>query len=232
MLPTSTPVYRAVGFEIKDSFTLPVTLIDNTANLLTPCQAYQQALNACQSDILIYVHDDVTIHDPDWLARILRLFENPNCVAVGPGGAVGLGNRDLYRKRFDIRNMVRIGYASNQDDWQVHGGHFTEDRRVAVLEQFLMAIRVDWLQGKGGWPVDHLSHHGLDMWVACEAARDGKEIWQCGFSVLHSGGGTSVTEKYKNAAWLQGGSMESDHQMPHRFLMREYADVLPIEVDE
>ncbi len=206
--------------------------LDNSENRKTPCECYQEILDSCTADILVMLHADVTIHDPEWLNRIMMLFENPECVAVGPGGAIGLGTPDLYRKPFRIQNMIRIGYASNQDDWQVHGGHFTGNRRVAVLEQFCMAVRVEWLRNRGGWPVGHCNHHMLDAFIACEAARDDKEVWQCGFSVLHSGGAASTSPIYREAKWLHGGSLVTDHIAPHRWIFSRYPDVLPIVISQ
>ncbi len=208
----------------------PITVIDNSENLMSPCQAYQLALDQTQSDVICMIHQDVTIHDPDWMSRVEALFENKKCVAVGFGGATGLGTRDLYRKPFRIQNMVRLGYAGNQDDWETHGAHFTGDRQVAVLEQFFMAIRVDWLRSRGGWPIQNLRHHLLDAFIACEAARDDREVWQCGLACLHSGGQVSTSALYRNAVWLIGGSMESDHVLPHVLMADAYRDVLPIEV--
>ena len=43
--------------------------IDNSANEKSPCECYQIALEMCDSDVLIYLHSDVTIHDPEWLER-------------------------------------------------------------------------------------------------------------------------------------------------------------------
>ncbi len=205
-------------------------IISNRDNARSPCAAYQQLLDACQSDVIIYIHDDVTIHDPDWLSRVMALFENPNCVAVGLGGATALGSRDLYRKPYNIWNMARRGYASNQTDAETHGQRFDGSRQVAVLDAFLMAVRVDWLRSRGGWPVEHLSHHCLDLWIACEAARTGREVWMVGVDCTHHGGGSSTTKEYAQAKWLQGGTMESDHQIPHRWLYEEYKDVMPVEI--
>jgi hypothetical protein len=202
---------------------------DNRDNRLTPCQAYQQLLDRSRGDIQVLCHDDVTIHDPEWLARIESIFVGrPDCVAVGLGGATRLGSRDLGRKPWDIWQMARSGYASNQTDAEVHGERFTGDRRVAVLDAFILAVRVSWLRARNGWPVAHLTHHCLDTWLACEAARDRKEIWMTGASCTHHGGGSSTKPEYAQAKWLQGGSLESDHQSPHRWLAREYADCLPI----
>jgi hypothetical protein len=55
-------------------------------------------------------------------------------------------------------------------------------------------------------------------------------VWMAGVSCTHHGGGTSTKPSYAQAKWLQGGSLESDHQKPHEWLYREFSDVLPIEV--
>ena len=203
--------------------------IDNSDNALSPCEAYQKLLRSSGSDILIYLHNDVDVHDKDWITWMLYNW-GTDCVAYGLGGALALGNRNLYRARYDINNMARRGYMSNQTDAEVHGVRYEGIRRVAVLDAFAMAVRVEWLRARGGWPVKHLSHHCLDLWLACEAARDKKEIWMVGSSCTHRGGGVSTKPIYEQAKWLQGGTLASDHQLPHKWLAKEYADVLPIEV--
>ena len=206
-----------------------VMTIDNSNNERTPCECYQHGLEvSASSDVLVYAHPDVTIHDPDWLSRILRLFENPNCAVAGLGGALSLGHPYLYRRSYRIQDMARAGYRSNQTDWQVHGDREQGDCRVAVLDAFLMAVRRDWLLSIGGWPVAHLSHHLLDLFLACEAASAGKETWITGASCTHHGGGTSTKPIYAEAKWLQGNSLESDHQIPHRWLYDTYRDCLPL----
>ncbi len=222
------PFPRWVGKSLTQD--ISVTWLDNSDNLQTPCQCYQEILSTCTADILIHIHSDVTVHDPEWINRIMRLFENENCVAVGLGGATGLGTQDLYRKRFAIQHMIRTGYAGNQDDWPTHGTHFTGDRRVAVLEQFCMAVRVEWLRDRGGWPAGHCNHHMLDAWLACEAARDNREIWQCGVSCHHAGGQVSTSPLYREAKWLHGGTLEMDHIAPHLWIWDNYRDCLPLSV--
>lgn len=209
-----------------------VRTLDNRSNALTPCQAYQELLvfSAVGPDVLIYVHDDVTLHDDQTVSRVLREFRDDNVVAVGLGGATSLGRPALYKEVYSIWNMARGGYASNQTDAQVHGERFTGVRQVAVLDAFFMAVRTSFLRDIGGWPVAHLSHHCLDLWLACEARRHKKEIWMVGASCTHHGGGSSTSPKYRDAAWLQGGSMEEDHARPHRWLYENYRDVLPFSV--
>lgn len=205
--------------------------MDNTDNSASPCEMYQRAylqLQRYHHDVLIYTHDDVTIHDPNWLARVLHLFEQPNTVAVGLGGAAFLGSPHLYKRPYNIWDMARSWYFSNQTDWEVHGAHEEGDRQVAVLDAFFMAVRTSFLDECGGWPTKHLTHHCLDLWLGCEAARRGKDIWITGASCTHHGGGTSIKDTYKQAKWLQGGTLESDHALPHKWLYEEYRDVLPI----
>lgn len=223
LLPLSPPING-------ERRSAPVTIISNRENLMTPCEAYQKALDSTNSDVLVMLHDDLEIHDPEWLTRFLHLFENDKCVAVGLGGAVGLGTYDLFRKPFAVPQLARIGYTSNQDDAETHGGRFTGDRRVVVLEQFCMGVRVEWLRSIGGWPVEHLSHHLLDGFIACEADRGNWEVWQASCACHHAGGQSSTSPVYRNASWLLGGTMESDHILAHRWLYDSYPDVLPISV--
>jgi SAM-dependent methyltransferase len=204
---------------------------DNRTNLVTPCAAYQALLDATEADVLVYVHDDVDIYDPNWLTRVMNIFEtNPKCVAVGLGGATSLGRPSLYKRRYRIEDMARGGYASNQRDWNIHGELLVDNHRVAVLDAFFMAVRADFILSIGGWPVDHLSHHCLDLWLACQAARHEKEVWVAGIECAHFGGGSSTKPTYRSADWLQGGCMEEDHRRPHRYLHQEFIDCLPITV--
>ena len=205
---------------------------DNRANLVTPCRAYQELLEATEADVLCYSHDDLTVYDPGWLTRVMELFEsNDKCVAVGLGGALGLGTSDIYKKRYHISQLQRIQYGSNAVDAETHGERVTGVRRIAVPEQYFMAVRVEWLRSRGGWPVEHCHHHMLDAFLACEAARSEMEIHQYAASCWHEGGKSSTSDKYKNASWLAGGTLESDHRTPHKWIYETYRSELPLKVN-
>lgn len=213
--------------------------LDNTANLRSPCQCYQDIyLNALSlpgriPDILVYIHDDVEIFDPEWQQKITGLFEsNPECVVVGLGGATELGREGLYKRPYRISDMARGNYASNQRDWVTHGTNLSDSDglRVAVVDAYFMAVRTSFLRGCGGWPVDRLSHHCLDLWICCEAARQGKQVWACGIDCHHAGGLTSTKQAYAEAKWLRGGGLKGDHEEPHKWLHDTYKDVLPIRI--
>jgi hypothetical protein len=201
---------------------------DNRSNKISPCEAYQKLLEKSKKDIILYAHDDLVVESHGWLARILSRFEDTDVAVVGLGGATGLGNADLYRKKYDIRNMARSGYMSNQVDWQVHGKQETTCKRVAVVDAFFMAVRRSFLNSVVGWPTEHLTHHCLDLWLACEVARKRMETWMVGVECHHLGGGSSIKPVYAEAKWLQGGTLESDHALPHRWIFENYRDVLPL----
>lgn len=204
---------------------------DNTDNNLSPCEAYDALLHESKADVLMYIHDDVTIHERSWRSRVMSVFEShPDCVCVGFGGATQLGHDDLYKVPYQLPNMARQDYVSNQTDWQTHGGHESGEKQVAVVDAFFMAVRTDFLRRLGGWPANQFTHHCLDLWIACEAARHRGEVWMCGVSCTHWGGRSSTTTAYKRARWLQGGTLEADHQIPHKWLYETYSDVLPIRV--
>ncbi len=203
-------------------------IANNQDNQRTPCQCYQGLLEASTADVLIYVHDDVTIHEKGWMPSVIDMFEQMNATVVGLGGATSLGHPDLYKRPYRLADMARGGYVSNQADWQIHGEREQGFKKVAVVEAFFMAVRRDFLLSIGGWPVNHLSHHCLDLWLACEAARAQKDSYMVGCSVTHHGGGSSTKPIYTQAKWLQGGTLERDHQAPHEWLYDTYRDVLPI----
>lgn len=219
--------------------TAGINYFENSQNLVSPCVAYQMMAETTLEDYQIYIHDDVTIHDADWLDPLYCLFfpmqrsgqpirKGP--AVVGLGGAHSLGSPDLYKKPYALPLMARRGYESNQTDWQTHGGHLTEPKRVAVVDAFFMAVRRDFLERIGGWPTKHLTHHCLDLWICCEAARHNEEVLAVPISCTHHGGGTSTKAAYSEAKWLQGGTLASDHTEPHKWLYENYRDVLPLEV--
>jgi hypothetical protein len=221
-----------------------ITKENNPGNRLSPCELYQTALEQCDFPYLVYSHNDVTTHER-WLdlAKDLvystathfylsRSVPSDGPVVIGLSGATGLGTDDIYKRPYGLHQMSRINYMSNQDDAETHGKRIKHPKQIAVPEAFFMVVDVKWLKSNrwGGWPVGYLTHHCLDTWIACQAARDGRSIWMTGTSCLHTGGGVKDVGNYATAPWLQGGTMQTDHREPHRWLYEEYRDVLPIRV--
>ncbi len=181
-------------------------------------------------DTLVYMHDDVSIYDPNWVELVCLELMDPRVAIVGLGGATGIGVDDIYKRPYAIEQLIRIDYASNQRDWEVHGSHETETRRVAVIDGFFMAIKGSFLQEVGGWSWIHSNFHGYDVAMCLEAYRRGWEVRMVGVDCQHHGGGTSTSSEYADWCKEHGTTMQEEHQAPHRWIYSEYRDILPLRV--
>jgi len=181
--------------------------------------------------VLAYVHNDVTIHEDGWAARVQAEFDaDPKVAIVGMGGATGIGTPEIYKRPYNIWQLQRIGYASNQTDWQVHGEHETGSRDVAVVDGFFMAIRRSFLDEIGGWDWMKCSFHCYDTAMCLMAHRKGWKVRMVGVNCTHHGGGTSTGASYKTWLEANGRTLEQDHSEPHDWLYREFSDLLPLRV--
>jgi cellulose synthase/poly-beta-1,6-N-acetylglucosamine synthase-like glycosyltransferase len=185
-----------------------------------------------EEDILVYIHDDVTIHETGWMERVRKAFENPKVAIVGFGGATGMGSRDIYKKPYNIMQLVRLGYCSNQTDWPQHGMREEGERGVAVIDGFFMALRGTFLKEVGGWDWIHSNFHCYDTAMCLEAYRRNWEVRMVGVSCTHEGGGTSTKEEYAEWCVEHGTTMENEHSIPHLWLYNEFRDVLPIRLED
>src|SRR3990167_3358444 len=161
------------------------------------------------TDVLIYAHDDVIMHEEGWDERILSAFNDPSVGVVGFGGAVRHGNPNLYKVPYHLPHLGRSGYFSNVDDAEVHGQRFTGACDVAVLDGYVLAIRRVLLDRMGGWAL--LQRIGIDFiaydYAACALAhRFGYRCRVVGVRAHHLGGRTSTVvgvqrRSYDDAHW-------------------------------
>lgn len=186
-------------------------------------------MNHHATDILAIVHDDVAIHSP-WCELVSKEFEDPKVAVVGMGGATGLGVPDIYKLPYNIKQLIRLDYRSNQRDWEIHGEHATEPRDVAVVDGFFMAIRTSFLDQIKGWSGFPHNFHMYDAYICLMAARHGYKVRTVGVDCTHFGGGTSTKVEYANWCKENGTTMEREHQEPHRFIYDEFRDLLPLRV--
>ena len=181
-------------------------------------------------DIIAFVHDDVTVHDDSWRERVLREFDNPKVAVVGFGGATGIGTDDLYRTRYQIEQLQRINYASNQTDWETHGSFEDGSKDVAVLDGFFLAVRTSFLREIGGFKWMPFKFHCYDLALCLMAHRKGYKVRMVGVKCTHHGGGTSTTQEYKDWCLENGTTMEREHSEPHKFLYEFFRPELPLRV--
>jgi GT2 family glycosyltransferase len=192
-----------------------------------------EATDVAAADVLAYIHDDVTVYEKGWDARVLKEFEDPEVGVVGFGGALRHGADKIYKTRYDYRQLARYLYKSNVDDAEVHGERFAGACDVAVVDGFAIAVRRSLLDRCGGWPVDtYPPMHLYDYWVCAMAHRLGYRVRVVGVRCQHHGGQTATSAQYQewanNSVW---GSDAKMHEKGHRLFYEDFRDVLPWRCD-
>ncbi len=190
-------------------------------------QAYEEGYQKTfDYDVLAYLHDDTLIHDPDWVYRVLRQFDDPTVGVVGFGGARGHGAPGLYRDPYQYQQLARQGFMSNMVDAEVHGERFTGDRDVAVLDGFALIVRRELLDRIGGWPMGTpIGYIMYDIWLCLMARRHGYKVRLCGVPVNHLGGRTFVARKIgeREDHWAK-------YLAAHEYIYNEFRDLGRFEV--
>jgi glycosyl transferase family 2 len=192
-------------------------------------EAYQWAYEHTSEPIIGMVHDDVMIYEGSWDARVLKEFEDPTIGMVGFGGALGHGTPNLYQVPYHLPNLARQHFLSNMQDAEKHGGRFTGERDVAVLDGFALFVRrriLDkwggWPDKRGGWP--HGTPVGYFMYsenLCCETRRQGYRIRLVGVDCEHLGG--------KSSAHIP---TSPSYEEEHAYFYARNRDVMPYRVKE
>lgn len=198
-----------------------------------PVQAYHKLWEKYRlEDALVYVHDDVSIYDANWLERVGLELMDPKVAIVGFGGATAIGVPDIYKVPYQIQQLIRTNYVSNQNGWEVHGSQEMGEKRVAVVDGYFMAIKGQFLREVGGWDWIQSNFHCYDLAMCLEAVRRGWEVRMVGVSCDHHGGGTSTKGEYITWCKEHATTPEEEHSKPHVWLYNEYRDILPLRIEQ
>lgn len=99
-------------------------------------------------DLIACLHDDLEILDPQWADRVSAYFAaNPAMGLAGFGGAIGLGDDDLYKTPYRPEQLARKGFRSNLVDAEAHGIRSLLSERVACLDGFSQIGRREFWEG-------------------------------------------------------------------------------------
>lgn len=203
------------------------------------------ALEETKAGIICCLHDDVQILDAEWAAKVVRHFErHPACGLLGFGGAVGLGDIDLYQKPYNPMSLARVGFRSNLVDAEVHGLRSLLPERVAALDGFSLVGSRKFFEGirqqsgrEDDRPWSYMEdlgtrHHAYDAMIACLAKRYGYEVWYLPISARHFGGATAVGDAgYQKWAFDQiPGGDQGFWQAAHKTCYDTFVNELPIRV--
>lgn len=199
---------------------------NTAADNLGVIRSYQwlyDAMNRHEYDIAMYAHDDLQAMESDWDYRVKVEFRDPSVAIVGFGGALGHGTDDLYKRPFEIPQLIRIGYRSNVNDAEVHGERFTGAGNAVFCDGFALCIRRSFLDAIGGWSqlIGNVDFIGYDMAICALARRYGWKIRVVGVKCHHYGGGTSVDVGVQQQHYIDA----------HTWFAKEFVDVLPARVN-
>ena len=203
------------------------------------------AIDRTDAAIVANLHDDLEIADPDWAAKVIAAFErNPATGLLGFGGAIGLGDADIYQKPYQPVQLARIGFRSNLVDAEVHGARSLLSERVACLDGFSQIGRRAFWDGdprnnpvvvERPWTVlENLQviHHAYDGMLGCLAARYGWEVRYLPIRCTHHGGQTAVGDP-GYAVWAQTQAADGDRGLwehAHAVWYDNFRDQLPLRV--
>jgi hypothetical protein len=198
-------------------------------------------------DVIACFHDDLEILEPDWDRRLLDFVDRtPGLGLCGFGGALALGDDDLYQKPYAPVQLARQHFRSNLVDAETHGIRSLLPERVACLDGFSQIGRRDFWEGRPGpysptagdrprpWTdLEDLGviHHFYDGMLGCLAARMGWETWYLPVRCRHYGGQTAVGDPgYQRWAEATHGGDRAIWEAAHRIGYEAFRDVLPLRV--
>ena len=227
----------ALGAALEVRATLPSTSIEPAYSQDSAVENMRRGAADTKGNIIAFLHDDCTIDEDGWDAKIDYHFHRyPNCGLLGFGGALGLGTPDLYKRPYQLQQLARVQFFSNMSEAEHHGQRTTQPRRVAVLDGFAQVFRRSAYVNMGGWrdALDAgITFHMYDAWAACRMWELGWETWLLPLACSHHGGLTSVSQEYD--AWLRAKGVEGDaevHTKAHEVIYERFRNVLPIRVEE
>lgn len=203
-------------------------------------------------EVIACLHDDLLFEETaqGWDTQVVGTFRsNPQIGLLGFGGALGLGDLDLYQKAYAPMQLARTGFGSNMRDAEAHGMRWTLPRRVACLDGFSQVGRREFWEGHVNplagitIPADYKAeqlfqimqewgviHHFYDGMLGGFAKRLGWQVWYLPLPVHHFGGRTAVADlRYAEWAADKGGDA-GIWQAAHQIGYEQFRDVLPIRV--
>lgn len=204
------------------------------------------------ADIVACLHDDLLIEQDGWDLAVQQAFNHPTVGLVGFGGALGLGDADLYRKPYDPMQLARKDFVSNMRDAEAHGRRVTTTTRVSCLDGFSQIgrrefwlgqhrTRMEYHDSAGSGPYANLfsimqelgvRHHWYDGALGCYATRLGWETWMLPIACHHFGGRTAVGDaRYQEWARTQTPAGDAGFwEQAHKWGYGYFRDCLPLRV--
>jgi GT2 family glycosyltransferase len=181
-------------------------------------------------EIMAFIHSDVSIYERGWTKRVLAEFDDPTVGVVGFGGALGMGDPDIYKRPYELVQLARFDYRSNTVDAEFHGERERGACDVATLDGFALIVRRELLDKTGCFPVE-LPFHNYDNWLCLMAHRFGYRVRMVGVECQHHGGGHSIKGDWQKQCVDEFGISDVEiHRRSHVYLYQNFREELPLRV--
>lgn len=249
--------HKAVEYLYKNALNpedLDVVIIDNDS--LTPYNAgeyldarvirndinpgvyasYLQGMEAAKNNIVLWMHNDVLIHEFGWEARILSEFDKDPKLGIAGffgGRMVGYDGGRGHPEG----NLMGKEWGQNIS---VHGNLLTGTHPAVVFDSLAMIIRRDIFNAIN---VPYVApHHWFDRIMTLWFIDKGYHALTIGIGFDHYGGGTSVGNSNRHSEfvqrWCESKGLKLDQNWDYtlykygsRFFQITWAGRFPVSVD-
>lgn len=199
--------------------------------------SYLQGMQAAKHNIVLWMHNDVLIHEYGWDTRILREFENDPRLGIAGffgGRMVGMdGGRGHPEGNL-------LGKVWGQNIAQ-HGHLLTDTHPAVVFDSLAMIVRRDVFYAID---VPYVApHHWFDRIMTLWFLSKGYHALTIGIAFDHYGGGTSVGKANRHGSfvqeWCESKGLTLDQNWDHTlyqygytFFREQWKNKFPVSVDK
>jgi glycosyltransferase involved in cell wall biosynthesis len=198
--------------------------------------ALLQALEIAQNDIVLWMHNDVLVHEQGWDTRILAAFNDDPLLAIaGFFGAPGVA--DNGGRIGSMGNMLGKKWGTPQ---HMHGAVMTDIYPAVVFDALAIIINRKHFNA-ADVPLNIPPHHWNDRILPLWFVDRGYHAATIGIGFDHKGGVSSLGDKYRELAerWSKEHNlpMEGDwdttfYRYGERYFRRLMGNRSSVRVDE
>ncbi len=131
-------IYYINHLNIPDGYSIDcITIYDSTSM----ASGYNEAMNASDAKYKIYMHQDVFIIDPDFLYKILAIFDDNSIGLIGLVGAQSMPHNGIMWAKKEIGALYSTYiYGKNKKFFDTSSDKYVE---ADAVDGFLMATQAD-----------------------------------------------------------------------------------------
>jgi glycosyltransferase involved in cell wall biosynthesis len=182
-----------------------------------------QARSLCTTDILVYLHSDMLIYEPDWDTKILEAFEADD--RLGLLGVVGAIQADA--------DGGRSGTVCAFRNWKDHGSKPTKPLTpVALLDGCFMAFRKSMMDELNLPEVygDGNEYFFYDKELSLTVTMASWKVGVINLECEHLGGQTSCSEEFTKKIHSDLQTHDTMYARSERRYIDKWKDCFPVRV--